>query len=199
VRRAVVIATYAFLFAALVLAVGSAFTAPSLGGASAAFALLAAVTGLVLDRWVAARDRRRELLRALTHEVFCNSQIFNLPELNPNNPPAVARVYPRLAFACLEAAMASGIFTEAHDAALNKRMCDVRQRVGEFNQKLNLTEGLVLGAEDAAGAAGLHTNVTTSAQTQIVIRELAGLGELLVEKYAKETGIDRETTLFAVN
>ena len=197
-RRIIVIASYVFLVLAFGVAMLSLWLTPSVEGGSAALALLAAITGLLIDRWVSARERRRDLLRALAHETFFNRNTLNLPELSPSNPPPLARSYPRLATVCLDVAMGSGIFTDHGDAELNRRMYDVRQRITEFNQKLDLTEALVYASGEPNAAATLHTGITSSPTTRATIDELQALGTLLVDSYVKETGIGRDTPLFAV-
>jgi len=63
-------ATYVLLMGAVVLATAAWFKNPDFDRTSVALSLWGAVTGLVLSRWVASRERRKELLRALAHKLY---------------------------------------------------------------------------------------------------------------------------------
>jgi hypothetical protein len=75
--------------------------------------LLATVTLTFVDRWAAHRERRRELLRALAHELYLNRAVLADKAFAPPTPPATTpTVYPRPYVGALQALIASGAFTE---------------------------------------------------------------------------------------
>src|SRR5262249_36835417 len=74
-----------------------------------ALALLAAITGLFIERVLAVRERRRELLRSVVFELhksynLLNDSLFAPSEGDESTRPAV---YPRIQQTALDAAIAS--------------------------------------------------------------------------------------------
>jgi hypothetical protein len=104
-------------------------------------ALVAAITGIVAERFAAQRQRRRQALATLTGELLANRVI--LDELLATLSGAHAarrRVYPRLAVSAAEGAIASGALTDERE--LLTRLHKWHNGVTDFNRRLDLTEML---------------------------------------------------------
>lgn len=193
-HRVVIAATYLLLVGALAAALIAFCKTPDWDRASITFSLFAAVTGLVLDRWVSHRERRRELLRALANELHVVGNIFSSREMQPANVPDRAIAYARLPTDCLVTCLASGMFTEAADKRLLKLMYAWRQRANEFNEKLELTQDAVK-TNDKTQLAHYHEKVTTGAVTISARERWRELITQLVADYKSLTGIDSQTVL----
>lgn len=106
-----------------------------------ALALVAALTGIVAERYAAQQQRRRQALTTLTGELLANRAILDEMLSVLGGPHAVRRrVYPRLLVSATDGTIAFGALTG--DADLLARLHDWRNQVLDFNRRLDLTEML---------------------------------------------------------
>lgn len=69
-RKTIVLVTVALLLFALAASVIQLWAEPGFGPAASALTVTAAILGWFIDRWLSERERRRQLLRALVHELY---------------------------------------------------------------------------------------------------------------------------------
>ena len=106
-------------------------------------------------------------------------------------------VYPRLYTATLETVIGSGAFTDARDRKLFNLLHLWRQRAGEFNHRLDITEVRTFLNPTPAEILAFRQRLSTGAvvaQTRAALTELASH---LMDAYSKESEITRDTMLFA--
>ena len=196
-RNAVVVVTFGFLGLGLLAAIGWFISSPEFEPLITTLALLATVTALVVERLVSVRERRHELLYSLVHELFLNRNILIDPRFNLDNPPdGEPRVYPRLHVSTLETAIASGAFTASRDRKLFKWMHRWKQRAGEFNRRLDLSELRTFMNPSAEEIEAFHNEMTTGIVLSDTRSALAELWTILLEDYSKESEVASETVLF---
>ncbi len=196
-RHYIVITTFILLVTAFAFAVAWLFSKPDREPALTSAALLATITGLFIDRWLASKERRRELLSALAHELYMNLQVLSDPLFKPDPQPRQGiSVYPRLYIATLDTVIASGALTQKGDRKLFRLMHSWRQRATDFNHRLDITEIVTMGDPQPQVIARFRSVLTTGkilSTTRDTLIELAGH---LTDDYAKESGIGRDTILF---
>ncbi|MET9417782.1 hypothetical protein ABZY03_27060 [Streptomyces klenkii] len=109
--------------------------------AASGFALVAAITGVYAERRAAARERRAQVLHALSDELVKNTELLTGGGFAPLDRFAPkARVYPRLVQSATDAALVSGVFADPRHAALVSLLHRWRDAVHDFNRRLDLTE-----------------------------------------------------------
>jgi hypothetical protein len=133
--------TVVLLFAAWLVALSWLISTRDFEPALTSLALLATMTTFYVDQWLSERERRRELLAAVAHELFFDQNVLRDPLFAlPVGDALSPKVYPRLARGAVEYAIASGVFTTARDSALFRLFHSWRERAEDFNQRLNITE-----------------------------------------------------------
>ena len=196
-RHYIVITTFILLVISFFFAVAWLYFKPDWEPALTSVALLATITGLFIDRWLAAKERRRELLFALAHEVYMNLNVLSDPLFKPDTqPPQAPSVYPRLYTATLDTVIASGVFTQLSDRKLFRLMHSWRQRASEFNHRLDITELFTFGKPEPEVIASFRAVLTSGivlSKSREVLTELAAH---LMDNYARESGVSRDTILF---
>jgi hypothetical protein len=199
-RHHIVRITLFLLAIAFIIAVAWFVSSPDYEPALTSLAFLTTITGLFIDRWLAAREKRRELLYALAHELYMNLQILNDPKFKSQDELCKSPiVYPRLFSSVLSTAISSGAFTETRDRHLFRLMHQWQERVSEFNRRLDITELRTFLHPNEKELKAFRERLTDGAvlsDTQDVLRELSSH---LVDKYAKESGVGRDTVLFDVS
>ena len=161
--------------------------------------LIATVTLTFVDRWVAGRDRRRELLRGLVHELYMNLNVLGDEKfkVSPTAPPTTPAVYPRLYLGALQAVTASGAFTETRDRQLSILLHGWLQRAHAFNDRLLVTEIRTITNPTPEEVALWRTTLAGGAVMRDTRKSLNELAAHLVDHYAKESGIAQDTLLFS--
>ncbi|HKZ37765.1 MAG TPA: hypothetical protein VJ184_08955, partial [Chryseolinea sp.] len=135
-HRLIVPVTFVFLLAALAASVGWLVTSPDWEPAVTSLTLVTAITGLFIDRWLAARERRRQMLRALVHEIYMNLGVFReIQSIAPNTKTSSPKMMPRFYNSTLATVIASGVFATDKDAMLWKLFHDWMQRSTEANNR----------------------------------------------------------------
>lgn len=186
--------TLVLLLAATILAAVWVCVRPDFDSTITLLVLLATITGLVISRWLAERERRRDLLYAVVHELS-----MNLRALNDLSPPAglpagQPYVFPRFYASSLQAAIGSGAFSGGKDRQLFKLMHQWLQRVLELNRRIDITEMETLRSPQRLEE---FVRLMSSGRTLPHIKQaLFELTDHLMKHYAKESGIGFETPLF---
>ena len=76
-QRIIKIIVPLLLIIAFLAAVAWAICAPDFEPAITSLALLASLIAIFADRWINSRERRKELLRVLAHELYMNIGVVN--------------------------------------------------------------------------------------------------------------------------
>lgn len=195
-RRLIVYVTFILLVAALVASVGWLFTKPDFEPAITCLTLVTAITGLFFDRWLGEREHRQQLLRALAHEVYMNlGALQDIKKITPDTGAAGPKMMPRFYNSTLAVVIASGTFATQRDAKLWKLLHDWLQRSTEANIRFLTTETYTLEHPDTT--ALFYEKMATGEVLEVASQTLLNLTNHLVETYAKESGIDKGTVLFA--
>jgi hypothetical protein len=119
--------------------------------------------------------------------------------VTPAAPPTTPIVYPRLYLGALHAVLGSGAFTEARDQRLSILLHSWLQRAQEFNDRLLATETRTFTNPTPAEVALGRTTLAGGAVMRITRESLNELAGHLVDHYAKESGIGRDTLLFSAD
>jgi hypothetical protein len=104
-------------------------------------------------------------------------------------------VYPRVQFSVLQTVISSGVFSHRDDNELLILMYKCLEIGMEFDNRLGLLEQSCLRAS-ADDIATWQSKLVRGKVLEAVRSAFRELGELLVDKYGKESGIDRNTVLF---
>jgi hypothetical protein len=149
-RRTIIVVTAASLAAAFVVnAVWFATTSGSgrLEPIVGVLGILAGITGLVAERWAAAREARDAALQAINAELRANAELLGATAFSSEkNQPLRRTVYPRLHLSAVDAALAGGSVS-ARDVALVGELHAWRNQVIRFNAQLALAEILAFTVE----------------------------------------------------
>lgn len=108
-------------------------------------------------------------------------------------------MYPRLYVGALQAVTASGAFTETRDRQLSILLHGWLQRAQEFNGRLLVTETGTFTNPMPAEVAQWRTTLAGGAVMRITRQSLTELAGHLVDHYARESGIGRDTLLFSTD
>jgi hypothetical protein len=157
-RRIIVVVTAASLAAAFV--VNAVWFATSSGSARlepivGVLGILAGITGLVAERWAAAREARDAALQAINAELSANAELLGAPAFSDDpNQPLRRTVYPRLHLSAVDAALADGSVSSASDVALARKLHAWRNQGVRFNAQLALAEILAFTVESESVLRG---------------------------------------------
>ena len=159
--------------------------------------LIAAITGLVIDRWLGERERRTALLRSLAHEVYINLQIMNNPLFQKEvEKSSTIPVFPRFYLATLQSTISSGTFATEKDEKLFKLMHGLLQRSIEFNHRLDITEFQIFSKPTPEVISQFREKLSSGQAFSAVRQSLTELSKLLIDQYSNESGIRGDTVLF---
>jgi hypothetical protein len=150
-RRIIVGVTAASLLAACVInaiwfarSTGTGRLEPIVG----VLGILAGITGLVAERWAAAREARDAALVAIGTELRANRDLLASPAFGDDPAQPLRRqVFPRLYLSAVDAAFASGSLSSASDAETITELHTWRNQVVRFNSQLALAEILAFTVE----------------------------------------------------
>jgi len=199
-RHIIVRVTFVSLLLAFLIAIAWFIYSPDFEPALTSIALIATIMGLFIDRWLANRERRQELLHALAHELYTNLQVLADPVFHPDiEPRKVPTVYPRLFVATLETVIASGAFIENRDRRLFQLMHSWQERAKDFNRRLDITELRTFTNPSEDEISRVRNTLTSGKVLSETKRVLQELSSHLVDNYAKESGVGRDTILFGEN
>jgi hypothetical protein len=144
-RRLATVTTFAGLVGAIGVSLTWALAAHGLARlepATQMLALIAALTGIVAERFAAEQQRRRQARATLTSELRANREILDEMLASLGAAHAVKRrVYPRLVASAAEGTIASGALADDH--GLLARLHEWHNAVVDFNRRLDLTEMLI--------------------------------------------------------
>lgn len=179
-RRIIVAVTVLSLTAAMVVnavwfvrSTGSGRFEPVVG----VLGILAGITGLVAERWAAAREARDAAVAAISAELHDNQRTLADPAFGGPDQPLHRRVFPRLHMSAVDAAFASSALSSSRDAALIEGLHAWRNEVVRFNAQLSMAEVLVFTGESDAAILrdirdGLHDPSGPLAQLPAAIADL---------------------------
>lgn len=196
-RSRICILTFILLSAAALAKIGRLIEAPDFESAASCFALVAAVTGLFITRWLAEKERRRALLRSLSHEIYMNLQVLKDPKFQPQSETSVSvAVFPRFYISTLQATISSGAFANEIDKELFKLMHNWLQRAGEFNHRLDISEAQIFNNPTSCKFAEFSSKLSSGTVFVITRQSLVALSDHMILRYSKESGIERDAVLF---
>jgi len=196
-RRLIVSITFILLLAALVASVGWLITTPDFEPAITCLTLVTAITGLFFDRWLGEREHRRQLFSALIHEVYMNlGALQDIKKITSDTGADGPKMMPRFYNSTLAVVVASGVFATKRDAKLWKLLHDWLQRSTEANTRFLTTETYTF--EHPETTAVFYEKLATGEVMKVASQTLLNLTNHLFEAYVKESGIDKDTVLFAV-
>lgn len=191
--------TIALLIAAWLTALGWLVTERNFEPALTSLALLASITTLYIDVWLSARNRRREILQAIVHEIYVNLGVFEDKKFSPNwtNPGGTGlTVYPRVRTSALDSAVSSGVFYTKQDRILVRLLSAWQTMSLELNQRLTITELGTFTNPRPEAIAAWREGLTAGTTLPQIKSALVNLATHLMDSYAAESGIDRNTILF---
>jgi hypothetical protein len=181
-RRIIVVVTAASLLAACVINVLWFITSTGTGRLEpvvGVLGILAGITGLVAERWAAAREARDAALQVIGTELRANRELLSSDAFSDNpDQPLRRHVFPRLYLSAVDAAFASGSFSSVQDAELTTELHAWRNQVVRFNSQLALAEILAFTVESESVLRdlrdGLHGADGPLARTRTSIEGLLG-------------------------
>jgi hypothetical protein len=139
--------------------------------------ILAGITGLVAERWAAAREARDAAMAAIGDELRANADILGSAAFaDEPGRPLRRQVYQRLHLSAVDAAFASGSLSSVRDAGLIAELHAWRNQVVRFNSQLALAEILAFTLESESVLRdlrdGLHGEHGPLARLRASIEEL---------------------------
>ena len=183
------------LIAAFLAAVMWAVCAPDFEPAITSLALLASLIAVYVDRWMNIRERRKELLGVLAHELYMNIGVVkDLKTAKNDENISKPHIYPRFYTTSLTSVIASGMFAGPKDKELWKCMHGWLQRSTDFNNRLNVTESQIFS--NPVNAKAFNKKVAEGRVATIAIAEFKELMNILMTNYKTESEIDYDTVLF---
>jgi len=183
------------LFIAVIAAIAGVIFEQQFDPAITILALLASLIAIFTDRWINSKERRKELLRVLAHELYMNIGVFNdLNAAKKDENLTKAHVYPRFYTTSLTTVISSGMFTGPKDKKLWKSMNGWLQKSSDYNNRLNISETQVFSNPKNANA--FNKKITEGKAAIEAISEFKKLVDIVMTNYEIETEIDYDTVLF---
>lgn len=190
-------ASFGLLIAANVLAIIWFSVEGGFEPAITSLLILAAITGIFVERWINAKQKRKELLYSLVHELYLNLGVMKNKAFRPDESEIKKSVvFPRLMTQALDATISSGAFMGTQDRELFKLLHNWQQMANEFNNRLGVTERLIFQNQSKENIVIIRNKVRTGIVMQTVSDSLSKITEHVTENYALESGIDKDTILF---
>ena len=168
---------------------------PDFEPAITSLAILASLLSIYFDRIIAEKERRKEALIALIHELYMNLGV--IKDLKAaSRPDKVNKIHilPRLYLSSLSSAIASGMFTGNKDKKLWKLMTSWLQFSTDYNNRLDVTEFNVFS--NPSYASEFNKKLTKSVTYNRTFDSLVNLIDHLLHNYHKLTKINSDTILF---
>ena len=166
-----------------------------------AIALIATITGLFIDRWLATLERRGELLYVLLHELSSNQLLYKTGAYDPQEVPHFTKHYDRLMTTSMEAAINSGAFNGEYDRHLFILIYHDREACIRTNEYFDFSERVMIQTLSMFGDASKTYEVIQNAikdsnyLKRVIELNDAWIGYILV-RYSQETGIEVGDNLF---
>ncbi len=149
----------------------------------------------ITDRWINSKERRKELLRVLAHELYMNIGVIDdLNAAKKDENLTKAHVYPRFYTTSLTTVISSGMFTGPKDKKLWKSMNGWLQKSSDYNNRLNLSEAQVFSNPENAHV--FNKKITEGKAATEAMSEFKKLLDIVMTSYKSESGIDYDTVLF---
>lgn len=187
VRKAVVPLTGFLLLVAIAAAILWFARSPDYEPAITSLALLATITGLFVDRWLSAKERRSALLHALVHELGKNIVMFHDGSFKPtDNPKPVPKLFPRFYLSVLETVISSGAFAGVQDRTLYDLLHSWMLHARTANQRLDVTELSTFVNPSYDTTAAFNKAIAESKPLEEAKQVLFELCRLLLTSYKHE-------------
>ncbi|MDH5543940.1 MAG: hypothetical protein OEZ43_00010 [Gammaproteobacteria bacterium] len=159
--------------------------------------IFSAIMGLFVERWIAQKDKRKELLYSLAHELYLNvGTLYDAKFIAKGEELEKPVVFPRLVDSVVDASISSGVFIDSGDKKLFNFLHLWRNMVQQFNQRLMVTEHATF-ANTSKDNVKLWRGKLSEGR---VLKDARNLSKeflsYLVENYKDESGIDENTILF---
>lgn len=195
-HKTVLWASIALAFVAVGLSVAWLCYSPDFEPALATVASMFSLLLIGVDRWVKTREMRRAMLRVLMHEVFKNLQVADevRQKISSAQNEGKLAVLPRFYLSGTEAAVASGVFTEAGDTELWNKLHRWISHAHQLNLRFQITENstFINGADPRT----LWAQPRHLERFEKSVESLTDLSRVLTSRYESESGITAETVLF---
>ena len=183
------------LIVALFIGVAWFYAKPDYEPALTSLVMLSAIFGLFLERLVSEREKRRQLLKSLLHELFMNVGVAkDIRSLKTKEKSKTGLFLPSFYTTTLTSVIASGCFCSGKDKKLFKLLTSWLQRCSETNALISfIGNGAVSNSEHAQ----YHYNRMAECNaTKMAIESLTELYEYLLNSYSIESEMSHETVLF---
>lgn len=159
--------------------------------------ILAAILGIFVERWAALKEKRKELLHALAHELYKNMSIVNDSKFNSNSTNVEKFVvFPRLTNFVVETSIVSGAFISEKDRDFFKLLYSWHEHSTEFNNRLDLTEIAMMLDPSPSNIKAWRSRLNEGVTLSIVRKSLGEIVAHLLNNYKSESGVDEDTVLF---
>ena len=159
--------------------------------------IFAAITGFFVEKWISDRAKRKGLLFALAHELFINMSILKDAAFRPNNKDSSKFiVFRRLESSIVNDVIRSGSFLGARDKVLFKALHFWRERIQQFNKRLDLTEIACMLNSTPDNILLWRDKLSSGGVVQQVKDAYNIITSELLNNYSNESGVDRDTDLF---
>ncbi|QQR84043.1 hypothetical protein IPJ72_02505 [Candidatus Peregrinibacteria bacterium] len=159
--------------------------------------IVAGIAGIYIEKWSNSKQKRKDLLHALVHELYINLNIIQDNKFNPNHEKIKQFVvFPRVINIATEACIVSSAFISDNDKTLFKLMHSWVEHSMELNNRLSLTENAMLNDATPSNITNWREKLRDG-ETLLGIKEsLNDLTIHVIKNYKNESGIDEDTVLF---
>ncbi len=159
--------------------------------------IFAAITGIFVEKWIAERDKRKELLVGLAHELFINMNKLKDGIFTPT-PSEMGKFvfYPRLESIVVNSVIWSGSFSGKKDKDFFKQIHIWREKCQQFNRLLDQTETACMLNSSTWNITKWRETVSSGVVRKKILEAYNGITNEILGKYSKESGIDKNTDLF---
>ena len=196
-RNLITILSFGALFVAGLLSVAWFYSEKTFEPFITSLLIFAAITGFFVEKWISDRGKRKRLLFALTHELFINMGVLEDATFRANNKDSSKFVvFPRLESSIVNDVIRSGSFLGARDKLLFKMLHIWRERIQQFNNRLDLTEIACLLNPSPDNILMWREKLSSGGMIQQVKDAYIDITNELLNNYSNESGVDRDTELF---
>jgi hypothetical protein len=159
--------------------------------------IFAAIMGLFIDQWISKKEKRKELLEGLSHELYINMNILkdSVFSLSPEENSRFV-IFPRLESSAVNSMITSSYFFGVKDKNLCRQLFNWREKTQQFNQRLTLTEMACLLNPSPQNISLWRNGLASGIVFTQIKTSYDEIIQVLLNKYSSESGIDKNTTFF---
>jgi len=160
--------------------------------------IFAAITGFFVERWLAEKNKRKELLISLAHEMYINMNLLNDKVFFPKTEEEKSKfvVFPRLESTLSNTLIWSGSFSGIKDKNLFKLLHEWREKVQQLNRRLELTESACMLNSTPNNITKWREKLSSGKVLKQVRDAYNNITKEILDNYSNESGITNETMLF---